>query len=64
MNIHSTAQMMTAAAAALEARDVETLEAIERHCRGWIQSDHEAEAQLTLINSMIGAAYDLLDLES
>lgn len=56
MNIHSTAQMMTTAAAALEAEDAETLMAIKRHCQNWLQSDDDATAQQTLLDAMIGAA--------
>lgn len=56
MNIHSTTQMMTAAAAALEAEDAETLMAIKSHCQNWLQSDDEATAQQALLDAMINAA--------
>ncbi|RYH04142.1 hypothetical protein EU805_01865 [Salipiger sp. IMCC34102] len=55
--------LWNAAAAALEERDVEKLEALDRLSRDWLGDPGETAARSAVLASMLDAAYTLLDLE-
>lgn len=57
--IRTVADLMTAAANALRARDQDTLAKLDTMVRGWLQSDAERLAQLEMIGAMMEACDEL-----
>ena len=52
-------ELMFAAAAALEDRDVDRLDELSRVVRDWLQPEYETSAQLAMLEAMMVAAEEL-----
>ena len=61
--IHGLNDFMVAAGNALEARDIDTLEALDNISNGWLQTEEERRAQETMLNAMMEAVYEMEALD-
>jgi len=58
-NVHSVNDLLNTAALALQERDTETLERLVQTVEGWMQSNQERLAQMTMLNAMLEAVEEL-----
>jgi hypothetical protein len=59
--IHTTADLMMALAAALENRDLEAVDAAEKQTRDWMTDSSETTARINLIETIRAAIYELIN---
>lgn len=57
--VHTVNDLLNVAALALQERDTETLEKLVRTVEGWMQTNQERLAQMTLLNAMLEAVEEL-----
>lgn len=55
-------ELMMDAAKALELGDTERLEELRAHVEGWLQTDEERDAQFSMLDAMLEAAFELEEL--
>jgi len=57
--VHTVNDLLNVAALALQERDTETLERLVQTVEGWMQSNQERLAQMTMLNAMLEAVEEL-----
>lgn len=57
--VHTVNDLLNTAALALQERDTETLERLVQTVEGWMQTNQERLAQMTLLNAMLEAVEEL-----
>lgn len=57
--VHTVNDLLNVAALALQERDTETLERLVQTVEGWMQSNQDRLAQMTLLNAMLEAVEEL-----
>ena len=62
-NVHTVADMMTAAARAVQERNTDALFELMRVSRDWLQGADEANAQMELLESLAEVVEELLSTE-
>lgn len=59
LTVHTVNDLLNIAALALQERDSETLERLVQIVEGWMQTNQERLAQMTLLNAMLEAVEEL-----
>lgn len=57
--INTTADLMDALAEALDQKDLELIEAIDRQTSDWMQDGRESSARINLIEAVRAAIYEM-----
>ena len=57
--INTTADLMDALAEALDQKDLEMVEAIDRQTRDWLEGSRESSARVNLIEAVRAAIYEM-----
>jgi hypothetical protein len=58
------AELMVAAASALEGLDFDRLDQLSRWCRDWLQPEREMSAQLAMLEAMMVACEELRHVDA
>jgi len=59
LTVHTVNDLLNVAALALQERDTETLERLVQIVDGWMQTNQERLARMTLLNAMLEAVEEL-----